>query len=1415
MRFNYRFLSDLIIASVVLTGVTLYAHRYQIRRTGDLMLKLARQERDAGNIGESATLYMRYLKLVPKSSEAAAELGELAARSGNEEGTYYQLTRSLRLNPAQSEIREQVAEMAVQKKQYAEAKQFLLGETNREYREKPRRQWLLGVAEAQLGEFDIARGYMETAVEAVPNDPDFAKSLAYLLTDRFSDAKRGKQVLDRLVTEAPENPAVYMTRSRWSFDLASKTADRKLAEPLLSAAWDDLQQSLRLDPENPELALLAAEIAIAQGTPLQAREIVTKAIEANPKRADLYHVIVRIESAANNRDQAIQWLDQGLVELPEDADLLWTLAELQFDAGNIDVVQDIVKQLRSQNHPEGPLRLIEAKMLANNGKFRESVDLLEKSTSLLDQDKDQLKQADYLQASCYRSLGDSDQQLAALRRVIALDPQWMSAREELAQALLQRGRLRDSMSEYMLVIDRPNPSVDAQVSFARLLFLEGLRKAANTRNWDRLQKLLSTLETIPEAATKVAVLRAELLVAQGQPQEAESLLRSQIENDNESLLASQTLIEMLIEKQDWDQVESVVQLAEDASGDSPALRVQKARYLIERFGDQAFEEPQFSQLAEPQPDWDEVQRGNLAVSFATLYLQIKDYANSEKLARTVTELQSYQPKLNYYVLLFDLALSSGNAESMNTALAQVRQFDATRPLLQIGEGLQLAIQARELPETSTTERDSLYEQSIAKLTEAAVARPTWSRIPRLKAEIYDRWGRSELAATNYLDAITLGETDGDLISRTAVLLFEQQQFREADVALRKLQEQNSSLSYELTRLASQVSLQLKDYDRALGLAQQCLEESGKAEDHTLLAEIYRSSGDFAAAEQEFQNAIDIDPANPDSWVSLVQTLADQTNVDKARQIIDDARQSLPTEVMDDTLGRCFQALKDFAQAEKYYLQALQATPNSPPQVRRLADFYVSINNASKAEPLLKQLSQDPSESKLETSEDDRSWARRKLALIYGLQPGAKNLKRAEDLIAANTQQGEPSPDDQQVLAIIYGNRSDNPSRKKAIAILQQVISQQSEYSLEDNFILAELLYRTGNWEGYRRTMQRVLDSGGSKNPICVRYHAAALLEEGEFVEAKSWVERLNSMAPGQGTTNAVILDWLFGSQNYAGLLDAINSIAKDQANWGWAAGFAEKYGTKLLQQGDASQAEPFLTLASNLFGQVTEAAAESEGKYSLTAFQVRQGQFEQAFERLSDPEISPDTLAQISQMALRSGQLSDQQTQRFLALTSEALQRHPDHELLSLSVADLHFWVGSWKQATEAYKALITAHPDSVAALNNMAMMFAMSGQRLDVAIRAVDRAIANVGAIDTLLDTRGLIHLASGSLELAEQDFRASIESSDSADRLFHLAQALHAQNKIDDARSIFEQAVDEGLSEQRLHRQERVAYQQLASEL
>ncbi len=105
----------------------------------------------------------------------------------------------------------------------------------------------------------------------------------------------------------------------------------------------------------------------------------------------------------------------------------------------------------------------------------------------------------------------------------------------------------------------------------------------------------------------------------------------------------------------------------------------------------------------------------------------------------------------------------------------------------VGEAIRLYVQSSILPSEQAKEREELSAKAIAQLAEAAVARPSWSRIPRLKGEIYDRQGQRDVAVQSYLEAINLGEQNPQLVSRAIFLLFEQGRFVEADEVVRRLQ----------------------------------------------------------------------------------------------------------------------------------------------------------------------------------------------------------------------------------------------------------------------------------------------------------------------------------------------------------------------------------------------------------------------------------------------------------------------------------------------------------------------------------------------------------------------------------------------------------------------------------------------------
>ena len=77
-------------------------------------------------------------------------------------------------------------------------------------------------------------------------------------------------------------------------------------------------------------------------------------------------------------------------------------------------------------------------------------------------------------------------------------------------------------------------------------------------------------------------------------------------------------------------------------------------------------------------------------------------------------------------------------------------------------------------------------QAQKHLAEARALCPNWSRVPLLAAEIAEIEGHLDVAMSNYLQAVKLGQPSPNIVRRAAQLLRQHQREAEADRLLRRL-----------------------------------------------------------------------------------------------------------------------------------------------------------------------------------------------------------------------------------------------------------------------------------------------------------------------------------------------------------------------------------------------------------------------------------------------------------------------------------------------------------------------------------------------------------------------------------------------------------------------------------------------------
>lgn len=675
-----------------------------------------------------------------------------------------------------------------------------------------------------------------------------------------------------------------------------------------------------------------------------------------------------------------------------------------------------------------------------------------------------------------------------------------------------------------------------------------------------------------------------------------------------------------------------------------------------------------------------------------------------------------------------------------------------------------------------------------------------------------------------MKAISLGDTEPQFIARAVALLVAERRFGEADQLVRKLQlqERRSPFSSSITRMAAEVSLQLEDFDRALTLAKSWAKQSQRQEDHIWISQIYRITNNQEAAIKQLQIAIEMDRAAPAPWVLLIQMHASAGDVESAREVIRQAELAIDSDAVADALAQGYESINDFQTAESYYQRSLALDPNDTAVLRRFANFYLRLGSQDLALPLLDRLVAN----KGETALVDRTWARGNLALVLGLQKNPDSYRRARELLTANDNEIGKTDQDQRVLATILGAQGDRKSVQQAIEILTELIGQQAEFSLNDNFLLAELYARIGEWTQYTRAMRNLLSNGGVNDARYVRRYAELLQERGEDSEAKLWIDRLKQLEPRELATGTIEAKQLFRAKDFDRLLALLEPRKSETENVKsdttqlqrlyWSAEGAESFGRALREQGDQTLAERFFAQAAQAYEEISEVGKDQT--FALASFHARQGDIDSAIGLIPVGDVNPLQLVDLSQDAIHSQKLTTHQASELISRLESASAIDHTNARIGVGIGDLYGWQGNTAKATEVYRSVLGQHPDHMPALNNMAFVLALSDSdhgkpepSVELAKKLIGRAITIAGPLHFLLDTRGIVHLAAGDAGAAAADFQTALKIAPRPQYYVHLAQALVRSGDEVEAGAAIQQAIDSGATVESLHPLERPAFLQL----
>jgi tetratricopeptide (TPR) repeat protein len=942
----------ILILGTVVTGIAAVAvHGMQVRRFAQLIQQRARDAKAEGRSEEAMELYQRYIALVPRESvDSQIELGILLADAGQNARSSRILEAALRVDSTRDDARRRLAKLELQDRSYLDARQNLdvLIANSKDDRDLAELLDWRAQCELAIGDDVTAAASLELAIEKAPERLESYAKLAAIREARLKDPTGAQAALDAMVATNQDAARAYVFRGAHLLRNATGAVSRPASgsendaarddgglgpeqrQAALEAALSDSRRALELAPDDDAAIALGINCLAANKQFDEARELARRGLMLRPKNATMYSLLAKIELRNRSRGAAIDWLERGLKVDPANQSLLWDYALLLIDERRGPDAEKVVPALVRAGYPLPPIEFLKSLLLIELESWHAASRKLEQIRAALVPWPELSKQADFRLGQCYQRLGRSDLQLTAYRRAASADPNWVPARLGVAEALSATGKIELAMEEYDQITRLPDSDQARGVALlqrVRLEIISNQRLDESKRNWSRANQILDALEKSSPDQSQVAILRAEILFAQGDRQQAEAALRASLDRSPETLDYWLGLSVLAERRGDLAEAQRLLDGAEARLGDSVEVRLARARLLHNRSGSDAREA--IRKLAQPSDSYSSDDKIRLYTGMANVTLAAQDYDETERLCELVArERKSFLP---VRLLLFDLALRAKRTAAMEQLLTEVEQIEGKGPLWNYGTAVRqfvLALEARTARNAGVVAENC--RQAKQHLAEARTARQNWSRIPLLLAEIDELQEDDVAAISNYYKAIELGERSSTILSRVVFLLYQHRQYAKADELIGHLKQQGTPFSNDMVRLAAEVALGLQDNESALKWTTEFTKVSREVYEHLWAGQKLFILGQHAEAEQSFRKAIAIDESSAEPRVALVLHLADLA----------------PEEAGFEQVGIEFKGLLEGEYGVKLYILDPRAKPNHI-ALRKRCTVLPTINRKSR------------------------------------------------------------------------------------------------------------------------------------------------------------------------------------------------------------------------------------------------------------------------------------------------------------------------------------------------------------------------------------------------------------------------------------------------------------------------------------
>jgi tetratricopeptide (TPR) repeat protein len=1444
-RINYTLLIGLLVGTLVCSGAIYGIHKLQTARQSGWLLSEAEKANSEKDFRDAVLNYQQYVTIHTddkpsriKLANALLDLIEQEDVAPEDLGPSIQSLETVLRNPLMADVPEM---------------------------KDVRKRLVMFYGRDNIHNYDDALAHLSLLLESDPNNIELQVLRATYLAKsgnvkdaiKYSYSLIGfdpkKEDFDAKKAMAPHEVEVYallsgILRAKENRpDLAERVANKMVeanskdaaayvARGRLRAMWRDAagskadsESAYKLKPNDSDVLLLAADMAAQNKDLTKAREYLTTAKKLHPKESRLYQRAAAIEMQDNKLDKAKAELDAGAQAVGGAAaiNLLFVKARLQIESNDLKGARQTIDDMQKLRKlvPEVS-EYFEAMFLVAEGKWYLAVEALSRLRPRVAMfGKEMSTEIDFDLALCYERLGRFEQALQYYEQIVQEFPQ-------NAPAVAGVQRMKNMLGKK---IDTGGSGDSLQAKM-----MEILKKPKAEQDWSSVYKDIEVQSEKNKLEPTTVLLAKAQIAMLGEDYEGAAKFLSEANRlapKNLQINRFKVQLARLHPKVGPEKAMNVLETVVKEFGDQPALRLDKADILITLNKDKQDKQPLKQQLAELATNidtWSAQQKSDLYKGLSDRCMALNMLEEARQYLSLAADNQPNE--LRWRLALFSLALDANDAEGMKSAQDKILQIVGDQ-----NDSDWLAAEARRqlwLLRRGQLSKDALAD--IRGLVKRALdQRSENADLYALLAEVELMSNNAALALKYYDQAEELGRPVPTAVAQHIRLLTDVGRFTEAGKLLERLPE--AARQPLLGLRYAEILFRTDQVEAALKQAQSATESdpTSAANQYWYGQLLARSSQDPKLKETQrketlgkavaaMQKATELQPEFPDAWFSLINYYKILDNENAAHKAMRDAQLVLSGDNLTLFLAKSYEALNRWFDAETMYREIYEIDPNDLPRAQQLAAFYLGplyprADRKEKATPLLNVLLKGGAEGKLAPNDSNLLWARRTAAKLLAGTGDYQNLRKAENLLASNSQDGSLLIEDKLAMAEILAPRPEPISKRKAIALLEEIDKVQP-LNEPAAVQLGELYFTTqGDWSKYSSWMDRIV----AKFPKSVRARDA-------------YSQRLIARGDQSSIERAMVLvrEIQTISPNYPAIFDLTVRIANKS---GKQKQVRDQLVRRLPNFAEIKEIDPALQQTLIRFaGLLVElkdvetaekiyrelAARDPKFNFELARFVGLQRSPEECFAKLKEL-YSVDRINDVLSVAVtvardrrdKVGDKFDAQIQNWL---DAGLRENPDSITLLVTQADIYDLQKRYDDAANVYRKLLERNDlvglRRAVVLNNLAYLVALAGKsaKTDVdPMKLVVEAVQILGPNSDILDTRAVVYMSRQQFKEAIADLDLSVTDGPTASKYFHKAVAHLRASESRNALAAWQKAEGLGLNRDALNRMEHELYESAKKEI